>query len=239
MYCRYLAKFHLPQRDSSARFRPLWVPTGAIRSPPPGAAQKELPRRPGEARRGQIGPSPLRAYVVRRGAAGRVWRRPAWGGHKPGRVRRRARGRRREGRMGVSVIPGSRILLSALLVLGSVGSSLCQVGCAGVAASPAVAHAGSSEAVSSDHSGCHGRGTPSPEPLSERSPEPCREGCCAALTHGAVAPTPVPGPAPAASPVRASVDLDQVHTRPALLRESPPAECLESPFHFRNPPLLI
>jgi hypothetical protein len=137
------------------------------------------------------------------------------------------------------VILGSRILLIALLVMGSAGSSLCQVGCAGIAASPAIAHAGASEEVSSDHSGCHGRSAPAPEPLSEGSPEACRKGCCAALTHGTVPSTPALGPTSAASPVPGGIDLDQFHTRMTVLREAPSAECLQSPFHFRNPPLLI
>ena len=38
---------------------------------------------------------------------------------------------------------------------------------------------------------------------------------------------------------KAGVDLDRVRIRFNLLRESPPAAGLESPFHFRNPPLLI
>ena len=137
------------------------------------------------------------------------------------------------------MILGSRVLLIALLVLGSAGSSLCQVLCAGIAAAPAVAHASPPEAVSPDHSGCHGGGVASPEPLSERSAESCRKGCCAALTHATMTPTPISGPASAAAPVRAGVDLDRVRIRLNLLRESPPAAGLESPFHFRNPPLLI
>jgi hypothetical protein len=137
------------------------------------------------------------------------------------------------------VILGSRVLLIALLVLGSTGSSLCEALCARIATSPAVADAGPFEAATLDHSGCHGGGVASPEPLSERSAEPCRKGCCAALTHATMTPPLILGSASATSPLRAGVDLDQVRTRLNLLRESPPAACLDSPFHFRNPPLLI
>lgn len=141
---------------------------------------------------------------------------------------------------GVAVILGTRALLIALLLIGSTGSARCQAVCAQLADSRATAHAGGpAKVATADHGGCHARGIASPEPLSERSGESCEKGCCTVLTHATVTPTPTPGPASAASPVRVRVDLDEVRAGSDLLRKSPPAACLESPFHFRNPPLLI
>jgi hypothetical protein len=140
---------------------------------------------------------------------------------------------------GVGVIFEVRVLLIALLLFGSTGSALCQVLCAQLEDSQVIAHARPSEVAASDQAGCHGGGVPLPEPLSERSGESCEKGCCTALTHATVAPISSPGPASAAFPVRAGVDLDEVRTRSDLLRKSPPAASLESPFRFQNPPLLI
>jgi len=141
---------------------------------------------------------------------------------------------------GVVVMLGVRALLVAVLLIGSTGSIRCQVICAEFANSQATAHARPAEMATPDHGGCHGRGIASPEPLSERSGESCEKGCCTVLTHATVTPNPISGPASAASPMLACVDLGEVRTKSSdFLHKSRPAERLNSPFHFRNPPLLI
>jgi len=140
---------------------------------------------------------------------------------------------------GFGVILEVRVLLIALLLFGSTGSALCQVLCDQLEDSQVIAHVRPSEVAASDHAGCHGGGVPLPEPLSERSGESCEKGCCTALTHATVAPISSPGPASAASPMLACVDLGEVRARSDFLPKSRPAERLNSPFHFRNPPLLI
>jgi len=137
------------------------------------------------------------------------------------------------------MILGVRVFLIALLLVGSTGSTLCQTLCAQPSNSLATAHAFSAEMAGSDHAGCHGGGVPSPEPLSDRSGESSREGCCTVLTRVTAAPISSPGPTPAAFPMLAGVDLGEARIRPDRLRHSPPAAHLESPFQFRNPPLLI
>ena len=141
--------------------------------------------------------------------------------------------------LGVAVILGLRALLIALLLAGSTGSAQCQVICAQAADSQALLHARPAELAAQGHAGCHGGGAASPEPLAESPPESCERDCCTVLTHGTMTPPPAPGPASAASPALAGLDLVEVRTRLDLLRRPPPAECLESPFQFRNPPLLI
>jgi hypothetical protein len=137
------------------------------------------------------------------------------------------------------VILGVRILLIALLLFGSTASARCQALCAQPADSQAIAHAPSAERAAPDHAGCHDPGAPAPEPLSERSAESCQEACCTALTLATAAPISSPDPAAAAPPMPTGVDLDVVRPGSDLLPRSRPAACLKSPFHFRNPPLLL
>jgi hypothetical protein len=54
-----------------------------------------------------------------------------------------------------------------------------------------------------------------------------------------VTPTFGIGPISDPSPMPAGIDLEETRIRPDLLRHSPPAAPLKSPFHFWNPPLLI
>ena len=136
------------------------------------------------------------------------------------------------------MILGVRVLLIALLLVGSTGSVLCQALCARPSDSRATAQSPSAEAAT-QHAGCHGGGVSSPEPLSDRSGEPCRDGCCTVLTRATAAPISSPGPTSTASPMLAGGDLDEALSRPDLLRHSRPAARLKSPFQFRNPPLLI
>jgi hypothetical protein len=132
-----------------------------------------------------------------------------------------------------------RILLIALLLVGSTGSALCQLLCAQPADFQATApSAPASEMAGPDHGGCHAAAAP-PEPLSKGSGEPCERDCCTVLTRATPAPLSDPVPTSAASPMPAGVDLDQARIGPGLLRHSRPAVPLESPFQFRNPPLLI
>ena len=136
------------------------------------------------------------------------------------------------------MILGVRVFLIALLLVGSIGSALCQALCAQPPASQAAAQARSAEAAT-PHAGCHGGGATSPEPLSDRSGESCQDGCCTVLTRATAAPISSPGPTSTASPLLACVGLDQVRSRPDRLRHAPTAAPLRLPFHFRNPPLLI
>ena len=136
------------------------------------------------------------------------------------------------------MILGVRVLLIALLLVGSTGSVLCQALCAQPSDSQATVQARSAEAAA-PHAGCHGGGVTSPEPLSDRSGESCRDGCCTVLTRATAAPISSPGPTSTASLMLAGVDLDEARSRPDLLRHSRPAARLKSPFQFRNPPLLI
>jgi hypothetical protein len=136
------------------------------------------------------------------------------------------------------MILGVRVLLIALLLVGSTGSALCQAQCAQPSDFQATAQARSVEAAT-PHAGCHGGGVASPEPLSDRSGESCQEGCCTVLARATAAPISSPGPTFAASPMLAGVGLDEARIRPDRLRHSRPAARLESPFRFRNPPLLI
>jgi hypothetical protein len=131
------------------------------------------------------------------------------------------------------------VLLIAVLLTGSAGSARCQVVCAQIADSHSPAHARPAEVADPGHAGCHAGATTPSEPLAETSDDSCERGCCTVLTHGTVAHSPNPGPASAASFPLAGLDLDEVRTRSGPLRRPPPAECLESPFQFRNPPLLI
>jgi len=137
------------------------------------------------------------------------------------------------------MILGVRVLLIALLLVGSTGSTLCQTLCAQLSNFQATAHAFSAEMAGPDHAGCHGGGVTSPEPLPDRSGESCQEGCCTVLTRATAAPICSPGPTSAASPLLASLGLDEVRIGPDLPCHSCPAAHLRSPFHFRNPPLLI
>ena len=136
------------------------------------------------------------------------------------------------------MILGVRILLIALLLVGSTGSALCQALCAQPPDSQATAQARSAEAAP-PHAGCHGGGVASPEPLSDRSGESCQGGCCTVLARATADPISSPGPTPAASPMLAGVDLGEARIGPDPLSYSRPAAHLKSPFHFRNPPLLI
>ena len=136
------------------------------------------------------------------------------------------------------MILGVRVFLIALLLVGSIGSALCQALCAQPPASQAAAQARSAEAAA-PHAGCHGGGATSPEPLSDRSGESCQDGCCTVLTRATAAPISSPGPTSTASLMPAGVDLDEARSRLDLLRHSRPAARLKSPFQFRNPPLLI
>ena len=100
----------------------------------------------------------------------------------------------------------------------------------------------STQTTEPDHAGCHGGGVASPaapSPLPGRSPDSCQEGCCTVLTRAAVAPSSSPGPTSATFPILAGADLDPARSRPDPLRHGCPAAPFESPFHFRNPPLLI
>jgi len=135
------------------------------------------------------------------------------------------------------MILGLRALLIALLLIGSTGSAVCQVLCARPADPQAIAHARPAGAAMPDHGGCHD--SPSPEPLSKRSGESCEEACCTALTLATADPISGPDPASAASPMPAGADLDEVRARSDLFPKARLAARLKSPFHFRNPPLLI
>jgi hypothetical protein len=136
------------------------------------------------------------------------------------------------------MILGVRILLIALLLVGSTGSALCQALCAQPPDSQTTAQARSAEAAP-PHAGCHGGGVTSPEPLSDRSGESCQDGCCTVLTRATAAPISIPGPTSTASPMLAGVGLYQFYAGLDLLSHSRPAERLKLPFRFRNPPLLI
>jgi hypothetical protein len=131
-----------------------------------------------------------------------------------------------------------RVLLIALLLVGSTGSALCQALCAPPSDLQATAQARSAEAAT-PHAGCHGGGVTSPEPLSERPGESCQEGCCTILTRATVAPISSPCPTSGASPILAGFDLDEVRAKSDLFPKARRAARLKSPFHFRNPPLLI
>ena len=122
--------------------------------------------------------------------------------------------------------------------VGSTGSALCQALWAQPSDFQVTAQARSAE-VATPHAGCHGGGATSPEPLSDRSGESCQDGCCTVLTRATAAPISSPGPTSAASPLLAGVHLDEVRIGPDLPCHSCPAAHLRSPFHFRNPPLLI
>jgi len=137
------------------------------------------------------------------------------------------------------MILGVRVLLIALLLVGSTGSVLCQALCAQPSDFQATAHARSAETATPDHAGCHGGGVASPEPLSDRSGESCQGGCCTVLAQATAAPISSPGPTPAASLVLAGVDLGEARIGPDPLCHSRPAAYLKSPFQFQNPPLLI
>ena len=139
------------------------------------------------------------------------------------------------------MILGVRILLIALLLVGSTGSARCQALCAQPSVSPATARARAAEATAPGHAGCHGGGVSvsSPEPLSDSSGEACQEGCCTVLTRATAAPISSPGPAPAVSPMSAGLDRALARIRPDRLCPSRPAAHLKSPFHFRNLPLLV
>ena len=137
------------------------------------------------------------------------------------------------------MILGIRVFLIALLLVGSTGSARCQALCAQPSESPATALARAPETPAPGHAGCHGGGVTSPEPLPDRSGESCQEGCCTVLTRATAAPICSPGPTSAASPLLASLGLDEVRIGPDLPCHSCPAAHLRSPFHFRNPPLLI
>ena len=137
------------------------------------------------------------------------------------------------------MILGVRVLLIALLLIGSTGSARCQVICAQLPDSQPTADTRPAKVATPDHGGCHGPGTASSEPLAEGSGESCEGGCCTVLTRAATAPISSPGPASALSPMLAGVDLDDARIRPDRLRHSRPAARLKSPFRFRNPPLLI
>ena len=131
-----------------------------------------------------------------------------------------------------------RVLLIALLLVGATGSTLCQALCARPSDFQATPQARSAEAAT-PHAGCHGVGVTSPKPLSDRSGEPCRDGCCTVLARATAAPISSPGPTSTAPHMLAGVGLDEARSGPGLLRHSRPAARLKSPFHFRNPPLLI
>jgi hypothetical protein len=135
------------------------------------------------------------------------------------------------------MILGVRVLLIALLLIGSTGSALCQSLCAQPSDLQAAAHA--AETAGPVHGGCHSGGVSSPVPLTEQPGHACVGGCCTVLTRAAVDSTFSPGPAPADSPMPAGADLHESCIRPALLRHSQPVGPFESPFRFRNPPLLI
>ena len=144
------------------------------------------------------------------------------------------------------MILGVRALLIAVLLVGSTGSAMCQSICAEAPDFQATAHAGSAETAQTSgtaepdhHAGCHGAGVPSSEPLSKRSGEPCEGGCCTVLARATADPISGPGPTPTASPVPAGIALDEARIGPDLLRHLRPAARLQSPFQFRNPPLLI
>jgi hypothetical protein len=137
------------------------------------------------------------------------------------------------------MILGVRVLLVALLLVGSTESVLCQALCAQPSDFQATADARSAETAMPDHAGCHGGGVASPEPLSDRSGESCQGGCCTVLARATADPISSPGPTPAASPMLAGVDLGEARIGPDPLSYSRPAAHLKSPFQFRNPPLLI
>ena len=137
------------------------------------------------------------------------------------------------------MILGVRVLLIALLLVGSTGSVRCQALCAQPSDFQATAHARPAETARPHHAGCHGGGVTSPAPLSDRSGESCRGGCCTVLARATAAPISSPGPAPAASPMPTRVDLGEARIGPDLLCHSRPAAHLKFPFQFRNPPLLI
>ncbi len=139
------------------------------------------------------------------------------------------------------MILGVRVFLIALLLVGSTGSARCQALCARRSDSQATAHARPAATTAPDHAGCHGGGVASPEPesLPDSSGDSCEEGCCTVLARATAAPIFSPGSALAASPMLASLDLGEVRIRPDRLCHSRSAARLNSPFHFRNPPLLI
>jgi hypothetical protein len=140
------------------------------------------------------------------------------------------------------MILGIRAFLVALLLVGSTGSARCQALCAQISDSEATALARSAETTAPEHAGCHGGGVASPEPLSPLSggsADPCQDGCCTVLTRATVAPISSAGPTSAASSMLAGVALAQVRSRPDRFRHAPTTAPLPSPFHFRNPPLLI
>ena len=137
------------------------------------------------------------------------------------------------------MILGVRVFLITLLLVGSTGSARCQALCAQPSDFQATAHARSAETAAPDHAGCHGGGVASSEPLSDSSGESCQGGCCTVLTRATAAPISSPGPTSAAAPMLAGVDLGEARIGPDRLRHARPAARLKSPFHFRNPPLLI
>jgi hypothetical protein len=145
------------------------------------------------------------------------------------------------------MILGVRVLLIALLLVGSTGSARCQALCAGPADSLAVAQSPpaqthSGQQTEPDHAGCHGGGVASPEAPSTLPGGPrdsCQDGCCTVLTGAALAPSSGPGPTSATSSILAGADLDPVRSRPDRPRHGRLPAPFGSPFHFRNPPLLI
>jgi hypothetical protein len=173
----------------------------------------------------RAGPFQNRTYAQWKGEPGRrlgVEKRPA--GNRP---------------PGVAVILQVSALLVAVILTGSAGSAHCQVVCAQIADSHSPSHDRTAEVTDPGHASCHGDSAASSEPLAKTPEGSCERGCCTVLTHGTVAPPPTADTASAASPAPTGLDLDRVRTKSDLLRGPRLAECLKSPFRFRNPPLLI